>query len=142
MFEEFINQNLLWFGALALISVLLILSYLQGAVAGVKTVSVLEMPMLQRKGKSALIDVNKAEHFAAEHIPNSLNIPLEDINADNTALLKHKDKTTIVVCQTGSRSTKAAKLLTGLGFTNVNVLNGGLVSWTKENLPVTRINNS
>ena len=142
MFEEFINQHLLWFGALALISVLLILSYLQAAVAGANMVSVLEMPMLQRKGKSAVIDVNKADHYAAEHIPNSINIPLENINADNAALLKYKDKTTIVVCQTGSRSTKAAKLLTGLGFTNVNILRGGLISWTKENLPVTRINNS
>jgi len=110
---------------------------MQGNVAGAKTVSALEMPQLQRDKKSLIIDVNLADHFASQHIPKSQNFPLEDLSADNKELLKHKDKTTVLVCQTGSRSTKAAKKLLALGFSNVNILRGGLVGWTKENLPVT-----
>ena len=138
MFTEFVNQNLIWFGALSLVSTLLILSYLQGKVAGARMISALEMPTLQRKGKSVLIDVNKAEHFTAGHIPNSINIPLEELDTDDKDLLKHKDKTTIVICQTGTRSAKAAKILAASGFTNINILQGGLISWTKENLPISR----
>jgi rhodanese-related sulfurtransferase len=96
------------------------------------------MPALQRKGKSVVLDVNKAEHYAVSHIPKSINFSIETLNAENKALLKHKDSTVIVACQTGSRSTKAAKQLIALGFTNVNILNGGLVAWSKENLPLTK----
>ncbi|RBP53752.1 rhodanese-like domain-containing protein [Arenicella xantha] len=136
MFAEFFNQNIWLFAVLATIVVLLIFSFLNSSVKGAKSVSVLEMPALQRKGKSIIIDVNKPEHFTATHIPQSVNFPLEELNAENSALLKHKDKTAILVCQTGSRSNNAAKKLVELGFTNVNILRGGLISWTKENLPI------
>ena len=136
MFVEFVNENIWWFAALALVLNLLILSFVRGGVRGANTVSALEMPALQRKGKSIVLDVNKHEHFAAGHIPNSVNIPLEELNSDNSALMKHKDKTTIIVCQTGSRSNQAAKKLVELGFSNINILRGGLISWGKENLPV------
>jgi len=137
MFIEFVNQNIWWFVAFGLVFNLLLMSIMQGNVAGANTVSALEMPQLQRDKKSLVIDVNAADHFANQHIPKSLNFPLENLNADNKELLKHKDKTTILVCQTGSLSTKAAKKLIALGFSNVNILRGGLVGWTKENLPVT-----
>jgi len=51
--------------------------------------------------------------------------------------MKHKDDTTVLVCQSGSVSVKAAKTLIGLGFSDVTILNGGLMNWTKENLPTT-----
>lgn len=137
MFIEFVNQNIWWFVALAIVFNFLLLLIMQNNVAGANTVSALEMPQLQRDKKSVVIDVNAANHFASQHIPKALNFPLEELAADNKDLLKHKDKTAILVCQTGSRSTKAAKKLLTLGFSNVNILRGGLVSWTKENLPVT-----
>lgn len=136
MFAEFFDQNIWLFAVLGTIVMLLVFSFLNSSVKGANTVSVLEMPALQRKGKSVIIDVNKSDHFASTHIPKSVNFPLEELNADNSALMKHKDKTTILVCQTGSRSTNAAKKLVELGFTNVNILRGGLISWTKENLPI------
>jgi len=93
MFIEFVNQNIWWFIALALVFNLLLFTYMRGNVSGANFVSALEMPALQRKGRSVVIDVNKPEHFAASHIPNSENYPLEELSSDNKALLKHKDKT-------------------------------------------------
>jgi rhodanese-related sulfurtransferase len=139
MFIEFINENLWWFVALAIVFNLLLLSVLQNSVRGANSVSALEMPALQRKGRSVVIDVNKAEHFARSHIPKSVNFELEALNNENKALLKHKESTVIIACQTGSRSTKAAKQLLALGFSNVNILNGGLVAWSKENLPLINV---
>ncbi len=127
----------MWFAALIIIANLLILSFLQGRVKGASTVSALELPQLQRGGKSVILDVNESKYFANSHIPDAVNFPLDSINADNVSLLKHKDKTVIVTCQTGGKSAKAAKSLVALGFDNVHILRGGLVSWTKENLPVT-----
>ena len=137
MFSEFFSQNLIWFVALIIIANLLILSFLQGRVKGASMVSALELPQLQRGGKSIIFDVNETKDFDISHIPDAVNFPLDSINADNVNLLKHKSKTIIVTCQTGGKSTKAAKSLVALGFDNVHILRGGLISWTKENLPVT-----
>ena len=137
MFVEFFNQNIWLFVALIVILNLLVLSLFQGRVKGVKTISALEMPQLQRTDNCVVIDVNTSTDFNSSHIPNSVNFQLDDLNADNKALLKHKDDTTILVCQSGTRSVKAAKQLVELGFTNLTILRGGLLSWTKENLPVT-----
>ena len=136
MFLEFVNENLLLFMMLAIVFGLLVWSMLRGFANGSNTVSVLEMPALQRKGKSLIVDVNKASEFANSHIPNSKSVPLEDLSSENASLLKHKNDTIILVCQTGSRSTKAASILTSLGFDKVHVLRGGLLAWSKENLPL------
>jgi len=137
MFVEFFNQNIWLFVALIVVLNLLILSIVQGRVKGVNMISALEMPRLQRDKKSIIIDVNTSKDFALSHIPDSQNFQLEDLTPDNKELLKHKDSTTILVCQSGTRSAKAAKQLLSLGFSNVTILRGGLLSWTKENLPVT-----
>lgn len=135
MFVDFVNQNIFWFIAWAVLFNVLIFSYIRGGVSGTNQVSVLEMPALQRGGKSVVIDVNKAEQYNVSHIPKAINIPLEDINSENSALPKNKDKTIILCCQSGSRSQSAAKSLVALGFSNVNILRGGLMAWAKENLP-------
>ena len=135
MFVDFINQNIFWFIAWAILFNLVVLSFIRGGVAGANMVSALEMPALQRGGKSVVIDVNKAELFSSSHIPKSINIPLEDISDGNKLLLKNKDKTVILTCQSGSRSQSAAKKLVTLGFSDINILRGGLMSWSKENLP-------
>ncbi len=140
MFADFINQNIFWFVAWAVLFNVLVFSYLRGGTKGASQVSALEMPSLQRGGKSVVIDVNKAENFSVSHIPKSTNIPLEDITKDNSKLLKYKDKTVILTCQSGSRSQTAAKKLVEMGFENVNILRGGLMAWTKENLPVASAN--
>ncbi len=135
MFIDFINQNIFWFIVWAVLFNLVVLSYIRGGVAGANQVSALELPALQRGSKSIVIDVNKPDDFASGHIPNAVNFPLEDIAEDNSALLKNKNKTVILTCQTGSRSQSAAKKLVSMGFENVTTLRGGLMAWTKENLP-------
>lgn len=135
MIAEFISQNLIWVAAFVVVFNLWIWSFLQGKVKGVGSVSALALPALQRGGKSVIIDVNDAKDFELAHIPDAINVPVADINAENKALLKHRDKTVILVCQTGTKSSKAARSLSALGFDNLHCLNGGLSSWTKENLP-------
>jgi len=136
MFIEFVNENIGWFLALVAVANLLLWSMIQNRVTGAKLVSALAMPSLQRKGKSILIDVNKADSFNTGHIPSAINMPLESFDVNDKTINKHKDSTIIIMCQTGTRSNKAAKLLVKAGFSNVNILQGGLVSWTKENLPL------
>jgi len=112
----------------------------QGNVKGVSKVSALALPALQRGGKSVILDVNPSDSFAKAHIPDAINVPVDEINAENSALMKHKNKTVILVCQSGGQSSKAARTLVNLGFSDLHILDGGLMSWSKENLPLSSTN--
>ena len=136
MFSEFLSQNLIWVAAFVIVANLWVWSFVSGNVKGVGTVSPLTMPALQRGGKSVIIDVRPADTFAKAHIPDAVNFPVNEINAENSQLLKHKNKTVILVCQTGGQSAKAARTLVSLGFEDLHILGGGLMSWSKENLPL------
>ena len=136
MIGEFINQNIIWVGAWVLCANLLVLSLLQGKIKGVSFVSPLTLPQLQRNGKSLVLDVSSAAVFAKSHIPSSINVPIGELADGNKDLLKHKNKTVIIVCPSGVQSSKAAKQLLALEFTNLHILRGGLNAWVKENLPV------
>lgn len=138
MFAEFFNQNIWLFVGLIVVFNLLILSIFQGQVKGAKTISALEMPRLQRNDNCVVIDVNPSKDFSVSHIPNSINIQVDDLNAENQSLIKHKDDSVVLVCQSGSHSVKAAKKLIELDFGDVTILKGGLMAWTKENLPTTK----
>ncbi len=111
-------------------------SFLQGSVKGVGNVSAVALPSLQRGGKSVIIDVNDADNFSRGHIPDSVNFPMAELKEENHELLKHKDKTVILACQSGNKSSKAARTLQTLGFEKLHILSGGLMSWSKENLPL------
>lgn len=137
MFFEFLSQNFLLVLLFLVIANLLIYTTFNATVKGVNSVSPLQLPQLTRDVNSIIIDVNEVNVYEKGHIPDSVNFPISTINADNKKLLNHKDKTVILVCQTGATSTKAAKTLLELGFTNLNSLKGGLFSWTKDNMPMT-----
>ncbi|MCR1935137.1 rhodanese-like domain-containing protein [Clostridium tepidum] len=75
-----------------------------------------------------IIDVRTHKEFSNGHIPNSLNIPINEFK--NTILSKNIDKDTkiIIYCNNGIRAKNASNLLDKLGFTNIYVLDQ-LNSW-------------
>ena len=70
-------------------------------------------------GDIVLVDVRKADEYAAGHIEGAVNITLEDIQADVSQLDSYKDKQVILYCNSGNRSGQAATILLENGFTNV-----------------------
>jgi rhodanese-related sulfurtransferase len=76
-----------------------------------------------------LVDVRTPEEFATGHLPTAVNIPHTEIGArppttDKGALI-------VVYCRSGNRSTTAAGVLEGLGYTNV-VNFGAIGRWRGE----------
>ena len=80
--------------------------------------------MLQSNEKTVIVDVRTSGEFNGGHISNSINIPLDKISS-LTEQLRDYDNI-VVVCASGMRSSQAASILKGKGFTSV--VNGG--SWT------------
>ena len=74
---------------------------------------------------AVIIDVRTVEEFNREHIPNAVNIPLDDIETVGY----DKATTLIIYCQTGIRSKEAVQKLVNLGYTSLYNLDGGLLNW-------------
>lgn len=71
-----------------------------------------------------IVDVRTPQEYREGHIPQSQNIPLDQLK-NKIADLKKKNKPIITVCRSGSRSGMAKSMLTQAG---IDVYNGG--PWT------------
>lgn len=74
------------------------------------------------KEGAVILDVRSKSEYAGGHIPNSLNIPVDQL-PQNLSRLKDKNKTIIICCASGMRSASAKAILKNNGYTNV--YNGG-----------------
>ena len=89
---------------------------------------------LINKQNALVVDVRAQKDFKRVRIANSVNIPANEIQNRLGAL--SKDRTIIVVDNSGNMSAAASKLLRGVGFTKVYVLDSGLVGWMRDKLPL------
>jgi len=83
-----------------------------------------------------IIDVRTPEEYAAGHIENSVNIDYNSASFQEEIEKLDKNKTYLVYCRTGVRSTAASYTLVQSGFTSVYHINGGLVDWQAAGFPV------
>lgn len=89
---------------------------------------------LINKQNALVVDVRVQKDFKRVRIANSVNIPANEIQ--NRLGELSKDRTIIVVDNSGNMSAAASKLLRGVGFTKVYVLDSGLVGWMRDKLPL------
>lgn len=99
-------------------------------------ISVEELKLQGSSGRSAQrIDVRSAGEFAVGHVPEAINIPLEQLEgrlADVDA-----KRATVLICQSGKRAQIAAGLLAGCAK-EMAVLDGGTNAWRRAGLPIVR----
>ncbi len=81
-----------------------------------------------------VVDVRTLSEWRSGHIPGSLHIPLGRLVSQMTD--RPRTQPVVLVCESGSRSSIGASLLTATGFTDVTNLTGGINSWRKEGLPL------
>ena len=89
---------------------------------------------LINKQNALVVEVRAQKDFKRVRIANSVNIPANEIQ--NRLGELSKDRTIIVVDNSGNMSAAASKLLRGVGFTKVYVLDSGLVGWMRDKLPL------
>ena len=89
---------------------------------------------LINKQNALVVDVRAQKDFKRVRVANSVNIPANEIQ--NRLGELSKDRTIIVVDNSGNMSAAASKLLRGVGFTKVYVLDSGLVGWMRDKLPL------
>jgi Rhodanese-related sulfurtransferase len=84
-------------------------------------------------GEMVLLDVRSPIEFETEHIANSVNVPLNELEARCEEVPRQGKL--VVICRSGNRAERGAYTLLGKGF-QPTVLQGGLVAWRKAGLPV------
>jgi len=101
-----------------------------------QSVSASQAVQLINQRHAVVIDVRPLEQFAAGHIAQARNVPLDELEQKAEALPKNKPL--LLVCDMGRLAGRAAAKLKSLGHAEVAVLEGGLRAWTQGGLPLTR----
>jgi rhodanese-related sulfurtransferase len=122
--------------AVALVSGAMLLWPVVRRGAGGASVSTLEATQLINRQDALILDVRNAEEFQKGHILNARNIPLPQLDARHSDIVRYKEKPVIVACESGSRSGAAAAVLRKQGFAKVFSLSGGIAAWQQAGLPV------
>jgi glyoxylase-like metal-dependent hydrolase (beta-lactamase superfamily II)/rhodanese-related sulfurtransferase len=80
-----------------------------------------------------LLDVREKKELTQKygHLENILHIPMGDLTKRLSELSDMKNKHIITICRSGKRATTAAQIMTQAGFSNVEVLAGGMKAWRK-----------
>jgi rhodanese-related sulfurtransferase len=91
---------------------------------------------LINRDKAVVIDICEASEFAAGHVGGAKNVPLSQLEEKLPSVVKNKGVPVILVCQSGSRSSRATAIAKKLGYEKAQSLSGGLAAWRTANLPV------
>lgn len=93
-----------------------------------------ELSEKMKFGKHPLIiDVRRPDEFQQMHIKGARLVPVTEIYKHLKELPKGRE--IVCVCDSGSRSKSAAKILAREGFT-VFDMQGGMIAWRHAKLPV------
>ena len=82
---------------------------------------------------AVLIDVRTGAEYSQGHIPNSLNLPLDELRRRMADI---PGKEVIIYCQVGIRGHTAVSLLRGYGYDAAN-LDGGYQTWVNSPANIT-----
>ncbi len=90
-----------------------------------------EFKELITKGNTLVIDVRTPVEFSEAHIKNAINIDYFSKSFSETISKLDKQKTILVYCAAGGRSTSACLDFKKLGFKKVYNLIGGYDDWNE-----------
>jgi phage shock protein E len=76
-----------------------------------------------------LIDARSSEEFQASHINGAINVPHDAPIDSNTVLPSDLQAPIVIYCKTGKRATALQLKLRELGYTEVQVLQPGQITW-------------
>lgn len=99
----------------------------------IKGVQVMDLwKKMHERRPPLVVDIREPREFKHGHIPGAKSIPIFKLISDTSQIPKFRD--VVLVCRSGRRSSRAIYLLTKRGFTNLRILEGGMVAWENAEL--------
>lgn len=99
----------------------------------IKTISNERAEKLISENKELLIlDVRTFSEYKSGKIPNSINIPVDELDWELERLEPYTNKEILIYCKAGIRSSVACNYLENEGFKKLYNLRGGTIEYTGE----------
>lgn len=135
---EFIGNHWIMVAAVVIVAILLMQDLFETLMRKHKLVTPAGAVALMNDEGSIVIDVRELHEFTDGHIENAQHIPLGKIEERLYELHAYKEAPVIVTCQSGTRAPQACRTLSKAGFAQVYELQGGMVAWEEQKLPISR----
>lgn len=84
-----------------------------------------------------IVDVRTPGEYSKGRIPNSINIPLDELPSTIAKKIPNTSSVLYVYCMSGSRSAAAVNELLKMGYTQAMDMKSGLLSWRAKGFPLT-----
>ena len=137
--SEFVINNILLFGALLVVLVLLIKAELDHQlIKGLLLTPAKAIRVMNNNEDALILDIRATAEYKGGHIKGAKNTPLAELAAKLESYTSHKKKQVLVYCSSGNTATGAIKLLKKAGFEKINNLEGGVAAWKEANLPLVK----
>jgi rhodanese-related sulfurtransferase len=81
-----------------------------------------------------IVDVRELDEFASERIDGAVLVPISSFTTRHEEL--PRDRPLLMICHAGSRSMSATMFLTQRGWPDVRNVEGGMLAWMRDGLPV------
>ena len=124
-----------WYFSVPLFFFLFLFAYSEMNKGG-KKIEPNELTRLVNKENAILIDLRKKEDYENGHIMTALSYPHQEFDNQMHELDKFKERPIILVCDMGRNSANIGEKLKKAEFKRTFRLNGGMMTWMQENLPV------
>ena len=135
---EFIGNNLLWVSIWFAVLLLLIWNLFSDFLMGITTIGAQDLTRRINSEDAVIVDIRSSSDFESGHILNAINIPDKDLPQRKKELQKFIKKPVVIVCQHGNLSSPVVRILKSEGFEDISSLKGGLTTWQRANLPLSR----
>jgi len=91
---------------------------------------------IQSNSAPVMVDARSPIEFKRGHIPGAVNAPFWKILFKAAPLPEDRNREMVVACMHGQRAWLASKVLALHGYRNTTLLDGHMLEWLKEGLPV------
>ena len=124
--------------ALAGITLALVYNEIAGRLSGVRRLGPAQLTALINREDALVVDLRPIADFDKGHIAGAKNVQMSQFDPENRQLAPAKSLPVVLVCKVGETASTAARRLRKAGFSNINVLDGGIQAWQAADLPLVK----
>ena len=135
---QFVSNHWLLSSGHFFVTVLLLQDVFDTLTRKYKTASPARAVVLLNTEGTVVIDVREPHEFAKGHIEGAQHVTLGRLKEKLFELDQYKNSPVLVYCQQGTRSKEACKQLAKEGFKQVYYLEGGILTWQDQKLPLVK----